>query len=880
VIPRCKTGQGVSGAVRYALSEGNDPATGKPRMEPKGEHSRVAWIGGTGFGFPIASREDADLARRMMEFTALNQSSRTKPCIKDCVHLSLGWRPGERPTRKEMEHAAHAALAAIGMGNARALFVAHADEPYAHLHIIASKIDPTTGRAYDLKGNFLKLSQWAESYERQFSGGVVITRRAESNQMREAIERRDPAAVLELMTQQRATFRPKDLDRELAKQIRAPAERARFADRILSRHEVVRLADSPGGPETRYTTRAVLNAEGKVLRAATNLAGRSGHQAASIRVILGKPAFAGMSPEQAAAVRHATDGKGLALIDGQAGTGKSFTVDAIRQIYERDGRQVIGLAPTNAVAQDMQASGFRHASTLHSELFRLNSGRTAWNDRTVVILDEAAMIDTKLMSQLAGHAERAGAKLIMVGDDRQLSSIDRGGMFGVLKDRYGAAELAQVRRQSKNDDRRAAELMAEGNFHSALGMYDQKGAIHWTATQDQAAAALVDQWAKDSAADPSKSRFVFAYTNADVDRVNAGIRAVRKGRGDLAGPDRSFETKHGRADFAVHDRIQLTGTDKARGLINGAAGTVEKIEGDAISMRLDGRTPQLVTFDAGAFKDFRHGYAGTIYKGQGRTLDQTYLYHSEHWRSAASYVALTRHREKAELFVARETAADVKQLARQMARVDDRRAASHFHVVDAPVGAPIRPATTPATIERPPACVQSSRRRAAPRELPRQLAPTERAEPRHQAASGIRRAFTVAAGGLQHRLSSPHIRARLDAPGQRLDHEHAARAAGRLQQLRSESGAPAREAVPVEDNEGISFEGEVTLLSQMYSARIEATRRALTGSARASAVRALKHEKKAAVAELTMRRRGNTTGRRAKRQHRQERQAAERLAKD
>jgi hypothetical protein len=56
---------------------------------------------------------------------------------------------------------------------------------------------------------------------------------------------------------------------------------------------------------------------------------------------------------------------------------------------------------------------------------------------------------------------------------------------------------------------------------------------------------------------------------------------------------------------------------------------------------------------------------------------QTYLYHSEHWRSAASYVALTRHRDKAEVFVARNTAPNLKQLAYQMARVDNRKAASH-----------------------------------------------------------------------------------------------------------------------------------------------------------------------------------------------------------
>ena len=75
-----------------------------------------------------------------------------------------------------------------------------------------------------------------------------------------------------------------------------------------------------------------------------------------------------------------------------------------------------------------------------------------------------------------------------------------------------------------------------------------------------------------------------------------------------------------------------------------------------------------MSWSAAEFQGFRHGYAGTIYKGQGKTLDHTYLYHSHHWRSAASYVALTRQRESAQVFVARETARDAAQLARQMAR--------------------------------------------------------------------------------------------------------------------------------------------------------------------------------------------------------------------
>ena len=162
MIPRCHIGKGVTGTVRYVLGE-----RGKPRAEPDGEPSRVAWLSGTGLGFPVETREDADLARRIMEFTALNQTSRTKPCVKDCVHLSLSWRPRATPTREEMESAALGALKALGMENARALFVAHNDHDYAHLHIVASKIDPQTGKAYDMKGNYFKLSEWAQHCERE-----------------------------------------------------------------------------------------------------------------------------------------------------------------------------------------------------------------------------------------------------------------------------------------------------------------------------------------------------------------------------------------------------------------------------------------------------------------------------------------------------------------------------------------------------------------------------------------------------------------------------------------------------------------------------------------------------------------------------------------
>jgi Ti-type conjugative transfer relaxase TraA len=679
MIPRCVVGRGVTGAVKYILGEGRDRATGKLETLGPGEKSRVEWIGGTGFCFKIETEADADLARRIMEFDALNQSSRTRQCELDCVHLALGWRPGQTPTREEMEAAGLEALKSMGMGNAKAIFAAHNDMGYSHLHIVASKINPDTGRAYDMKGNYLKLSRWAEDYER-VNGGVICLQREKANRLRDAIAARDPGAVLAAITEQRATFTADDLEKALAKQMKGELGRAQFAEKILAHAEVVGLSDSAGGPTNRYTTKTVLKAEGYVLSAAEALAKDQGHVVGDgvHASVLGSMEFATMRPDQARAFRQATGAGGLAIIDGQAGTGKSFTLSAIRQAYEATDYRVVGLAPTNAVAQDMRRDGFKHAATVHSELFALNNDHATWNRHTVVMVDEAAMLDTKLMAMVTAHAHAAEAKLILVGDDRQLASIAHGGMFGTLKDNYGAAALTEVTRQRKDDDRRAASMMAEGNFHDALEMYDAKGGITWTQTQPQAQAALVRSWAADTAAAPDKLRFVFAYTNADVIELNHAIRAVQKKSGELD-KDHLVPTADGIEYFAEGDRLQFTGTDKRAGLFNGNVGTVEKIDGTAITVKLDSRRDERRTFDAKEFIEFRHGYAGTIYKGQGRTLDQTYLYHSEHWRSAASYVALTRHRDKAELFVARKTAPDVRQLARQMARVDDRRAASQFH---------------------------------------------------------------------------------------------------------------------------------------------------------------------------------------------------------
>jgi Ti-type conjugative transfer relaxase TraA len=521
--------------------------------------------------------------------------------------------------------------------------------------------------------------------------------RAEALRTANEAAARDPKQVMAALTRNNATFTERELDRYLTKHLGAGLDGAPDAAAaqdiatakaaVLAHKDVLVLHDRETGEAAgRFSTRTVREQEHAALADGAAVAG-AGHQAVTARHQAAALASRTLREDQRAAFEHAVSAGGLKLIEGRAGTGKSYTLAAVREAHEAVGHRVVGLAPTNAVAQDLKADGFAEASTVHAVLFQIKNGRTMLDQRTVLVVDEAAMLDSQVTGELLAEARRAGAKVVLAGDDRQLASIERGGLFTELRLRHGAAEINEVTRQRVDWQRQASRDLAEGRFDSAVAAYDQHGAITWTGNQEAARAALVARWTADTAADPRASRFVFAYTNAEVSQLNAELRQVRRDRGELASPDLRFETKHGEAAFAVGDRVQFTDTDKKLHIYNGNAGVITGIDvrTGQISARLDaaaGAPGREVVWAAAEFSGFRHGYAGTIYKGQGKTLGHTYLLHTHHWRAAASYVALTRQRESAQVFVAEDTARDVRQLARQMARSEVRAASVAWATAD------------------------------------------------------------------------------------------------------------------------------------------------------------------------------------------------------
>lgn len=480
----------------------------------------------------------------------------------------------------------------------------------------------------------------------------------------------DPGQILDQLTRHQSVFSAQDLNRVIDQYGFEEAEAADIFTRVLRDERLLFSIDDHGELDARFTTTDIRDVEAKTMALAGALRDETAQETKPTQAADLTQTY-GLSDEQAGAVSTILSTPGLAMLRGRAGTGKSFALSALRAELAAQGRDVVGLAPTNIVAASLRDDGFERASTVASFLFRAANGKLTLTPGSQLIVDEAAMLDSRSLNGLLEIAYANKASVLLVGDDGQLSPIERGGLFKTLAARYGTIDLEDVRRQNEDWARDATQAFARGDMKFGLQAYAQRGAIHASKTQSDAKQSLIEKWSKDVDQNPNADRFIFARLNKDVDALNAAARAHLRARGDLQGPDIRVTTKDGAYDFALGDRVLFTQTDKRSGLMNGAGGLITEISADHMVINDQGRE-RLVTF--AQFNGVRHGYAGTIYKGQGRTVDHAYVLHDRDWGRSSAYVAMSRHRDRADLFVAgRFGYVDV--LARRLRR-DDRKIAS------------------------------------------------------------------------------------------------------------------------------------------------------------------------------------------------------------
>ncbi len=491
---------------------------------------------------------------------------------------------------------------------------------------------------------------------------------ARSQELRKANETlaHHPEAVLEALTRHTAVFTERDLDLFLKKHVPEGAREGLRED-VLGSLRVLPLYDKATGTQTSFfTTQEVRAEEEKLLRFADGISHktRSALSPRSIKAGLSKKP---LSNEQKDAYDLCvTSNKNLAIIQGRAGVGKSYVVDAIRRAHEEAGFRVLGLAPTHKVATALKESGFQEAKTCHSFLFAFKNNRDRLDSNTLVVVEEAGMMGSSLSVELFNAIKKKGAKLILVGDDRQLSSVERPGAFGMLAERYGAAELQEVRRQTINWQKTVSEDLSKGDIKSAVSLLQDNNCISWQSTKEEALIALLKEWAKGSR--EGGTRQILAQRNVDVDALNAGARESLRAKGKLGELEITCMTQRGKVNFAEGDRVQLTKTDKAQGLENGSFGVIEHInpETKIFTLKMDNKETKEV--DPTRYDGLRHGYAATVYKAQGSTLDHVYVLHGKTTNQSTNYVALTRQTTTLSLYVSKDETPTESALIYQMGR--------------------------------------------------------------------------------------------------------------------------------------------------------------------------------------------------------------------
>ena len=288
-----------------------------------------------------------------------------------------------------------------------------------------------------------------------------------------------------------------------------------------------------------------------------------------------------------------------------------------------------------------------------------NGGRPAVGSldaQTVVVVDEAGMVDSRKLAAVIDATRAAGAKLVLVGDHRQLQPVEAGGLFRALAERIETANLNEIRRQAAPWAREAVHAVAEGRAGEALQAYDERGLLHVGETKAETVEALVSAWAEAGRDHPAASRLMLAGERADVRALNHQAREHLQQTGHL-GQGQKIDTAHGPREFAVGDRVVCTRNSTPYGVKNGQLGTLEGIEsrrdGALLRVRLD-EGGRVATLPTARYPHLDHGYALTTHKAQGATVDRAFVLAGGNLANRElGLVQLSRHRQDAQVFVDR-----------------------------------------------------------------------------------------------------------------------------------------------------------------------------------------------------------------------------------
>ncbi len=409
------------------------------------------------------------------------------------------------------------------------------------------------------------------------------------------------------------------------------------ADAFLAGPEVVEVT------ATRWTTPEMLAIEADAIdRAITGPPTAAVNRELVDAAIAGRPSI---SREQADAVSSiTTTSASVAVLVGHAGTGKTFALDAAGEAWHNAGLRPTGVALAGRAAAELQAGSGIASQTVASFLKELDEGRRL-TDRDVLLCDEAGMVGTRDLHRLLVATTGAGAKLVLVGDHKQLAEIEAGGLFAGLARVLGAAELTENRRLQVPAQAATALALRNGDVDRALLRLHRTGGMTVGENADRLRSTLAEDWFLEH--NDGKHAVILALRRSDVDELNFRVRRLLHRNGQLG--DRVIATHD--ADFCVGDRVLALRNDRRIGVMNGTQGTIAGMqEGNLLVDTHDGRRLEIPARYA-AEGHLTHGYAMTAHKAQGMTCDVSLVLGDDSLYAEAGYTSITRGRFRNHVYV-------------------------------------------------------------------------------------------------------------------------------------------------------------------------------------------------------------------------------------
>lgn len=489
---------------------------------------------------------------------------------------------------------------------------------------------------------------------------------------------KNPALALDAITHGQATFTTRDLAMFVHRHSDGQEQFDRVMAAVKASPELIKLGRDGRGNE-RFTSRSMIEVEQRLQRAADRLSMRHHHGLADAGVGQAAPAPARpdvrLGREQQTALDHVLKGPDLACVIGYAGTGKSTMLSVARDAWERAGYRVQGAALSGIAAENLESGSGIASRTLASLEHQWAQGRDQLGSRDVLVIDEAGMIGSRQMERVISEAEKRGAKVVLVGDSEQLQAIEAGAAFRSITERHGASEITEVRRQREDWQQEATRQLATGRTGEAIDAYAERDSIHVAATRENARAELIDRWSRDREAVPAASRIILAHTNDEVRLLNMAARGRMRAADEL-GENVIVQADRGERQFAPGDRIMFLRNERSLEVKNGSLGRVESVTASRMAVMLDdGRA---VTFDTKDYAAIDHGYAATIHKTQGVTVDRAYVLATPGLDRHAAYVALSRHREGVSLHYGQDDFSDRSKLIGTLSRERQKDLASDY----------------------------------------------------------------------------------------------------------------------------------------------------------------------------------------------------------